>query len=73
MTLPEIQRAIEELPDAEQAQLATWVADRDAAAWDLEIARDFAPAGPGLALLENVREQIRAGKSKPLAQGPRRP
>ena len=71
MTLSEIQRAIEALPETEQAQLASWVAERDVAAWDAEIERDFTADGAGAALLDSVRQQVRAGKSKPLAQGPR--
>ncbi len=72
MTLPEIQRAIETLPDDEQARLARWIAERDLAAWDAEIDRDFSAGGAGLSLLENVRSKVRAGKSRPLAEGPRR-
>jgi hypothetical protein len=72
MSLPDIQRAIEALPQEEQAQLATWVADRDLAAWDAELERDFTADGAGAALLGSVRQQVREGKSKPLSQGPRR-
>lgn len=71
MTLPEIQRAIEALPKEEQAQLASWVADRDMAVWDAEIERDFSADGSGAALLDKVRQQVRAGESEPLAKGPR--
>ena len=71
MTLPEIQRAIEALPQEEQAQLAAWVAERDSAAWDAEIERDFSAGGAGEALLQDVREQVRTRNSKPLAQRPR--
>lgn len=72
MTLPEIQRAIETLSEDEQARLATWVADRDAAIWDAELERDFSAGGTASAMLENVRQQVRAGKSRPFAEGPRR-
>jgi hypothetical protein len=72
MTLPEIQRAIEGLSEEEQASLATWVAERDFALWDAEIARDFSTGGAGSALLEDVRRQVRQGRSKPLADGPHR-
>ena len=73
MSLLEIQRAIEALPEEEQAQLATWVAERDSAAWDAEIAKDFSAGGAGNELLETVREQVRAGKSKPFSDGSQRP
>ena len=71
MTLPEIQLAIEALPKEEQAQLASWVADRDLAAWDAGIECDFSADGAGAALLDKIRQQVRAGKSEPLAKGPR--
>jgi hypothetical protein len=71
MTLPEIQRAIEDLSADEQAKLATWVAERNFAAWDSEIERDFSAGGAGSALLENVRKEVRAGSSRPLADGPK--
>ncbi len=62
MTLPEIQRAIEDLSKDEQAKLAFWLAERDFAAWDAEIERDFSAGGAGSALLENVRKEVRAGR-----------
>lgn len=65
MTLPEIQRAVEALPEEEQAELAKWVAGRDAAIWDAEIERDFSAGGSGEALLETVRQQVLGGQSKP--------
>jgi hypothetical protein len=71
VTLPEIQHAIEALPKEEQAQLAAWVADRDATAWGAEIERDFSPGGAGMTLLEEVRQQVREGKSAAFVKGPR--
>jgi hypothetical protein len=69
MTLPEIQKAIESLPQDEQVKLATWVASRDMAAWDTELERDFSAGGAGANLLQNTRRQVRAGKSKPFSSG----
>jgi hypothetical protein len=45
MELAEIQGAIEELPKDQQAALASWLTERDQAAWDVEIERDFSPGG----------------------------
>jgi hypothetical protein len=73
MTIAEIQRAIEGLAEDEQTKLATWIAERDRAAWDAEMERDFSAGGAGSALLENVRQQVRRGESRPLVEGPRRP
>ena len=72
MTFAEIQRAIQELPQDDQTKLAGWIAERDRALWDAEIERDFSSGGAGSALLENVRQQVRSGKSRPFAEGPRR-
>ena len=66
MTFAEIQRAIEDLAEDEQTKLATWMAERDRAAWDAEIQRDFSTGGAGSALLENVRQQVDRGESRPL-------
>ena len=72
MTFAEIQRAIEGLAEDEQTRLATWIAERDRAAWDAEMERDFSAGGAGSALLENVRQRVNRGESRPFAQGPRR-
>jgi hypothetical protein len=72
MTIAEIQRAIEELPEDAQTRLAVWIAERERAMWDAEIERDFSDGGAGSALLETVRQQVRSGKSRPYAEGPPR-
>lgn len=69
MTLPEIQKAIESLPEDEQTELATWVAQREMAAWNAELEKDFSVGGAGDNILENVRQQVRAGRSKPFSSG----
>jgi hypothetical protein len=72
MTVSEIQRAIEDLPEDEQKRLATWIAERDRTVWDAELERDFSAGGAGSALLEDVRQRVRDGKSLPFAEGTRR-
>jgi hypothetical protein len=62
--------AIEELPKEQQAALAVWLAERDQAAWDAEIERDFASGGAGFALLEEMKADIRAGKFRPYEESP---
>lgn len=69
MDLAEIQQAIEELPKEQQAALATWLAERDQAEWDAEIERDFAPGGTGVALIEEMKADARAGKFRPFEEG----
>jgi hypothetical protein len=72
MTLAEIQHAIEELPEDEQTELATWVAERYHPGWDEQIERDFSPGGAGMELLQHVKEQVQKGESRPFAAGRRR-
>ena len=69
MDLAEIQRAIETLPKDQQTALAAWLSARDEADWDTEIERDFSPGGAGIALLEEMKADARAGKFHPFEQG----
>jgi hypothetical protein len=62
MHLAEIQHAIEALPRDQQSALAAWLAERDQALWEAEIERDFAPGGPGIALLDEMKADARSGK-----------
>jgi hypothetical protein len=68
MDLAAIRHAIEELPREQQAALAAWLAERDQAEWDAEIERDLAPGGAGVALLEEMKTDARAGKFRPFEQ-----
>jgi hypothetical protein len=70
MDLAEIQHAIEELPKDQQMALATWMAERDQTEWESEIERDFAPGGAGMTLIEEMKEDARAGKFRPFEQRP---
>jgi hypothetical protein len=69
MDLAEIQHAIEELPKEQQATLAAWLTERDQADWDVEIERDFVPGGAGIAVIEEMKADIRAGKFRPFEEG----
>ena len=69
MDLAEIQHAIEELPKEQQAALVAWLAERDQADWDAEIERDFAPGGAGIALLDDMKADVRAGKFRSFEKG----
>ncbi len=69
MDLPEIQHAIEELPKEQQTALAAWLTTREQAEWDAEIERDFSAGGAGLALLEEMKADVRAGKFHPFEEG----
>jgi hypothetical protein len=69
MELAEIQQAIEQLPTDQQAALAAWLAERDQSEWEAEIERDFAPGGAGIALVEEMKADARAGRFRPFEQG----
>ena len=69
MDLTEIQHAIEELSNEEQTALATWLTQRDQSEWDAEMERDFAAGGAGLARLEEMKADLRAGNFHPFEEG----
>jgi hypothetical protein len=69
MDLAEIQHAIAELPKEQQAALAAWLAERDQSEWEAQIERDFAPGGAGVALLEEMKRDVRASKFRPFDEG----
>ena len=68
MELAEIQRAIETLPKDQQAALAAWLSARDRRN-GMQIERDFSPGGAGIALLDEMKADAHAGKSRPFEQG----
>jgi len=68
MTIDAIKAAIEQLAEAEQHQLLSWLDEREQLAWDSEIERDFGPSGRGASLVDKVKADIQAGKFKPIDQ-----
>jgi hypothetical protein len=66
MDLAEIQHAIEALPPDQQATLAACLSERYHAQWKAEIERDFSPGGAGVVLIEEMKAETRACKSRPL-------
>jgi hypothetical protein len=70
--LAEIQRAVEALPKDQQAALAAWLSERDQAEWDGEIEGDFSPRGAGMALLQEMKADARAGRFRSLSKVGRR-
>ena len=69
MMLQAIKEAIEHLPKEDRRKLAAWFEELGNAAWDGQIARDFAPGGRGERLAKEIRQEIAEGKSRPLAEG----
>ena len=61
MTVEAIKDLIETLPPEDLTALAYWISERESMAWDRQIEQDFSPGGAGMALLDEVDAQIRAG------------
>ena len=62
MSLTEIKDAVETLSPSELAELASFIRDRENAAWDRQIDADFAEDGRLRPILEEVRKNIRDGR-----------
>lgn len=62
MSLAEIKDAVEALSPNELTELASFILERDNALWDRQIEADFAEGGRLRPLLEEVQEDIRAGR-----------
>jgi hypothetical protein len=62
MSLTEIKDAVGSLSPGELAELAAFIRERENAAWDRQIDDDFADNGRLRPLLDEVREDIRAGR-----------
>ena len=61
MSLAEIKTAVDQLSPKELAELAAFIRERDSAAWDREIDEDFSETGRLRRVLDEVREDARAG------------
>jgi hypothetical protein len=66
MSLAEIKDAVETLSPGELAELASFVRERENAAWDRQIEADFADDGRLRPVLDEVRKDIRAGRLEDL-------
>jgi len=65
MSVEQLEAAIAGLPRAEFARLAAWFAEYEAEQWDRQIEEDQ-KAGRLDGVMQRVREDIAAGRSKPL-------
>ena len=62
MSLSEIEKAVEALSSEELTKLASFIRERENAAWDRQIDADFAEDGRLRPVLDEVREDIRADR-----------
>jgi hypothetical protein len=65
MSVEQLETAIANLPPEEFARFASWFAEYEAERWDCQIEEDQR-TGRFDAVIQRVREDIRAGRSKPL-------
>jgi hypothetical protein len=65
VTFPEIQKAIQELPEKEQWKFKEWLDEFMADQWDRQIERDAA-AGNFDKFTAKADEDMKAGRCKPL-------
>ena len=62
MSLAEIKNAVEGLSGTELTELASFIRQREALAWDRQIDADFAEGGRLRGVLDEVRADLRAGR-----------
>ena len=68
-TVQRLAEQVSALPEEELEEFLNWLADRELVGereWDAEIERDFAPGGRFAPVLDRVRADIAAGRSRPL-------
>ena len=68
MTVAAIKDAIVHLSEPERQELADWFEELEEEAWDRQMERDFAPGGRGAYLLDEVKADIAAGRTKPMQE-----
>lgn len=66
MSLAEIKDAVDTLSPGELTELASFIRKRENAAWDEQIDADFDEGGRLRPVLDEVREDVRAGRLKDL-------
>jgi hypothetical protein len=66
VSLAEIKNAVDALSPEELAELAAFIRERDQAAWDRQIDRDFAEDGRLHSVAEEVRSDIHVGRLQDL-------
>ena len=66
MSLAEIKDAVDTLSPGELAELASFIRQRENAAWDQQIDSDFDKGGRLRSISDEVREDIRAGRLEDL-------
>lgn len=61
-----IKEVIAALQEDERHSLAVWLNELDHDEWDKQMVKDFSPGGRGMFLIDEVKVDIAAGRTKPL-------
>ena len=61
-TESQIRKNIMSLPSNRRGQLLHWLIEMDKHDWDNELEEDFSGKGPGVPLLDQVKEDFRSGR-----------
>ena len=66
MSVGEIKEAVGKLTPAELAEVSAFIAQKEAKDWDAKIDADFAPGGQLAGVLEEVKADYKAGRTRDL-------
>jgi hypothetical protein len=66
MSVGEIKEAVGKLTSAELAEVSAFIAQKEAKDWDAKIDADFAPGGRLAGVLEEVKADYKAGRTRDL-------
>lgn len=66
MSLTELKQAVHELSPHELAELAAFIREEDANAWNAQIDEDFSEGGRLRGVMEEVRNDLRCGQVRDL-------
>jgi hypothetical protein len=62
--LKPLKAAIAHLSAEDRTALATWIIEQDMKSWDEQIEKDFSPGGKGMAMLDEVKADIRTERQR---------
>ena len=66
MSVGEIKEAVDKLTPVELAEVSAFIAQKEAKDWDAKIDADFATGGRLAAVLEEVKADYKAGRTRDL-------
>ena len=66
ISVGEIKEAVDKLTPVELAEVSAFIAQKEAKDWDAKIDADFAPGGGLAAVLEEVKADYKAGRTRDL-------